>query len=654
MSNGIRVLSQLKRGFKKPIVEDEVFNTLADLEAYLTSELRYAGMIVSCVETEKSYKLNATEDEWVELGSGSGGGLNPIKVITQNSHGLVKGDVCYFNGTSYVKSQGDSPDNAEVDGIVVEVTSVNEFKIVSVSGAEIDVSSVVDDNDDPLTANTVYFLSTTVAGKLTKIPPTTLGEINKNILKTLTADVALYVNDRGMEVGEEVEGVQEILFYRTVTQTSHGFDKDFVYHDGTLWKKAKADNGETTATHFAIAINVSAFQLFSCGDIDVTDMVDDVGAPIVSGDYYFLSSTEAGKVTAVTPTTGISQSVMKVNEAGKITVTIEEPTIASEATPVTPTTVARTGSFIVQKRYLASANMMGATHKITRISKVDGGIIALANSTSYPTYYDLNDNNAVIDGYPNPAPVSKNFIATSSRNIFVLESNTVVWYLKGQTTQDSDSSNLSDLVFRNIAADDTHIFFSQLSSTATIRKYSFDSRSVVASLSLGQIKSVMADSLFVYVSLYNGHIVKLDKATLTEVGRTSAGSNACSIVVDDTHIYALTLDGKLHKINKTTLTNVLMVNNFSHLADILAYEIDIGVNFIYITQVAENPTTLEGTHTVFKVKKEDLSILASYTLPVVNQQTQNNVVEIDDNDFYMTYGGRVIRFSTINNVMEGI
>lgn len=89
MSNGIRVLSQLKRGFKKPLTEDQVFDTEVELQQYLNSENRYAGMIVSCTETEKSYRLNVAEDTWVELG---GGGISPSMFSNP-------GEIIYFDGT---------------------------------------------------------------------------------------------------------------------------------------------------------------------------------------------------------------------------------------------------------------------------------------------------------------------------------------------------------------------------------------------------------------------------------------------------------------------------------------------------------------------------------------------------------------------------
>jgi len=57
-----------KRLFDKPLDIDQVFNTLVDMDAYLSSGNRYAGQIVSCLETNAVYILNETKDAWVKSG----------------------------------------------------------------------------------------------------------------------------------------------------------------------------------------------------------------------------------------------------------------------------------------------------------------------------------------------------------------------------------------------------------------------------------------------------------------------------------------------------------------------------------------------------------------------------------------------------------
>lgn len=63
------------RIFKGPAIVDSVFTSTAELDAYLLSPVRYAGMVVALVEGGEStlWQLNATEDEWLAAGGGGSG-----------------------------------------------------------------------------------------------------------------------------------------------------------------------------------------------------------------------------------------------------------------------------------------------------------------------------------------------------------------------------------------------------------------------------------------------------------------------------------------------------------------------------------------------------------------------------------------------------
>lgn len=113
--------------------------------------------------------------------------------------------------------------------------------------------------------------------------------------------------------------------YVNVSQVAHGFITDFVYFNGTIWIKAIATDGATCATHYALRIDDDNFMAIPVGEVDIVTLLDDLGNSLVIGEYYFLSQTTAGKVVRIKPTTGIIQSVLKVNEATKISVSIQEP-----------------------------------------------------------------------------------------------------------------------------------------------------------------------------------------------------------------------------------------------------------------------------------------------------------------------------------------
>lgn len=123
---------------------------------------------------------------------------------------------------------------------------------------------------------------------------------------------------------EFVDFSTEYLVVNTF-QTAHGFTNDFVYHNGLNWVKAQANSGETCATHYAIRIDDDNFKLIPVGELDLGSLTDENGDPLVVGEYYFLSQTNAGKITGTKPTDGIIQSVLKSNSTSRITVSIQEP-----------------------------------------------------------------------------------------------------------------------------------------------------------------------------------------------------------------------------------------------------------------------------------------------------------------------------------------
>lgn len=122
-----------------------------------------------------------------------------------------------------------------------------------------------------------------------------------------------------------------------ITQTGHGFDDDFIYHDGTSWVKAMADSSTHSATHFAVAIDANTFQLIVMGEVDVTGMTDSSSNSLIPGDFYFLDQSVAGKITSTKPASGIVQSVLKVNGTNDASIIISEP--------AEPTTVVDGGAF---------------------------------------------------------------------------------------------------------------------------------------------------------------------------------------------------------------------------------------------------------------------------------------------------------------------
>lgn len=149
-------------------------------------------------------------------------------------------------------------------------------------------------------------------------------------IPTLSAGEAGFTTDsHKLFIGTTSSGNIEIgtsnVLIDEVTQTNHGFDDDYIYHDGTSWVKAVADTDSHTATHFAVAIDTNTFQLIVMGEIDVTGMTDSSSNALTPGQYYFLDQSVAGKITSTKYASGIIQSVLKVNGANDASVIISEP-----------------------------------------------------------------------------------------------------------------------------------------------------------------------------------------------------------------------------------------------------------------------------------------------------------------------------------------
>lgn len=85
-----------------------------------------------------------------------------LKTVTYNSHGFVKGDLVYFNGTIWLKARANTLASSWNVGMVYEVQSTNVFKLLLlgyISGLS------------GLTAGTAYYVSVTTAGALQSSRP---------------------------------------------------------------------------------------------------------------------------------------------------------------------------------------------------------------------------------------------------------------------------------------------------------------------------------------------------------------------------------------------------------------------------------------------------------------------------------------------------
>jgi len=113
------------------------------------------------------------------------------KIVSQASHSFAKGDIVFYNGTSFEKSRAVYPKD-RVDGIVYEVINANSFKLSMTQGQLIDLTGVLDDQSNTFAVNTDYYLSQLSYGKLSTKPSS---GVALKVLKTFNSTLGMFLNE---------------------------------------------------------------------------------------------------------------------------------------------------------------------------------------------------------------------------------------------------------------------------------------------------------------------------------------------------------------------------------------------------------------------------------------------------------------------------
>lgn len=136
---------------------------------------------------------------------------------------------------------------------------------------------------------------------------TLIGQLYKDLTNRI---IYMKTTETGNTGWEDVAGKQK----KRIVQNTHGFDGHFVYYNASgIWQKAIATTPDKIATHFAVKVDNNTFDAYIIGDFALNLITDSSGNALVSGEYYFLSNTVAGKVTKTKPTYDIGQAVLKTN-----------------------------------------------------------------------------------------------------------------------------------------------------------------------------------------------------------------------------------------------------------------------------------------------------------------------------------------------------
>jgi hypothetical protein len=182
-ANTLYYVSPINAGKITPI---EPFNPGESSRPILITQTPTSGLVLN----DRGFIVSSSS-------SGStGSGLRIQRTTTQTAHGFALGDVIFYSGTSYHKAiaSGTTGLNEFPIGVVNQVISPNSF-IVCFAGYIDGMSPALDyTGTHHLSGSTLYYLSPTVAGKLTNVKPTSYGQIVKPMYQAFTTDDGVVAN----------------------------------------------------------------------------------------------------------------------------------------------------------------------------------------------------------------------------------------------------------------------------------------------------------------------------------------------------------------------------------------------------------------------------------------------------------------------------
>jgi hypothetical protein len=144
----------------------------------------------------------------IGIGTTGGTGERIEKQFNQLSHGFVVGDVVGITGGTFYKTLSTEESGHEPLGVIIEVPDVNTFTIGFAGTFEgFATAGFLDVTGGTLQANRVYFLSSTVAGKLTFDEPQASGDISKPMIYSINGDDIYIYQYRGRVIEDDSNAI---------------------------------------------------------------------------------------------------------------------------------------------------------------------------------------------------------------------------------------------------------------------------------------------------------------------------------------------------------------------------------------------------------------------------------------------------------------
>lgn len=262
-------------------------------------------------DTDEPVGLEAgTNAIWNYAGQAGGGDVEVV--IDADTTNLAVGDWVRVDqaSTDIERAIATSDEEAEVVGVVKEIISGTQFVLKQSGYIESGTPGF-----NGFIPGTVYFLSDTMLGKQTDVPPTTNGYVRKPLFVAETVDsgwvvclnIGNIIGSPGpIGNGANTEGSPSIRVHNQAGNTFNIGDWVYVSADNTY---SEAD-ASSLATAQAVGVVTQAgdpdftIQFSGWNANTVTSAVDDAGNPIAlaATTVYYLSDQVAGAITPTKPT----------------------------------------------------------------------------------------------------------------------------------------------------------------------------------------------------------------------------------------------------------------------------------------------------------------------------------------------------------------
>jgi hypothetical protein len=309
-------------------------------------------------------------------GGGGGGGGTPNNVVNiTQSISFALGDVLYLEADmTFAKAIATSLATSQAEWMVTAVVTPGSVYTIQ-QGGQVKGAVIADDNADPIDSGEIYYVSPTVAGKLTKVMPTSSGlYIKPFYVQQVASSYTGWLLDQVPLAANQ----NSVPWIRTIVQANTFNVGQWVYVSGDTSAPNSYELawGITLATSQVAGViieptNSTMFTVQQSGYITgaVTGTYIDAGGPVSSGPVYYLSLINAGNLTLTVPTAG----------------QVSKPCYVQD-------TLSTNGGWVLPQRpfLLASPSANPILHTVTQTNTFQiGQSVYISNDLALPNAYKL-------------------------------------------------------------------------------------------------------------------------------------------------------------------------------------------------------------------------------------------------------------------------